>query len=199
MQIRTAQETIIFETHGSFAKKKNKINFNGPIHTCLNLSSTENQYAISIIFHIVITFGCYRLNTFNFWQATLRCKKLRWTGAWDRDCVPQLIVEKVDDHCARIPRAVKNDECAHDIQQWTIPDRCLRPQVQTLCALIAILYLRLVKSRRYHDIILRGLFLPRVYFFSRTFISTRGCIPFFFRIADSNATPIRFITMVRPH
>lgn len=43
-------------------------------------------------------------------------------------------------------------------------DRCLRPQVQTLRALIAILYLRLVKSRRYHDIILRAFFLPRVYF-----------------------------------
>jgi len=72
------------------------------------------------------------------------------------------------------------DERAHDTQAMNDPDRCRRLQVQTLCALIAILYLRLVKSRRYHDIILRGLFLPRVYFFYRTFISTRNCIPFFF-------------------
>jgi len=33
-------------------------------------------------------------------------------------------IEKVDDHCARVARAVKNDhkdENTHDTQQWTIP------------------------------------------------------------------------------
>lgn len=63
-------------------------------------------------------------------------------------------------------------------------DRCLRPQVQTLCALIAILYLRLVKSRRYHGIILRAL----IFFRAREMVRPTS----FFRAADSNAASIRF-------
>lgn len=62
-------------------------------------------------------------------------------------------------------RAVKSDHKgerarAHDARQWTIPiDACgPRCKLCALRALIAILYLRLVKSRRYHDIILRVFF-----------------------------------------
>lgn len=54
---------------------------------------------------------------------------------------------------------------AHDTQQWTMSIDASGPRCKTLCALIAIWYLRLVKLRRYHDIILPMFFLLCVYLY----------------------------------
>lgn len=81
---------------------------------------------------------CYQLNLFNFWQATLRCKSSvdRCVGSGFR--VPT--IEKVDDHCARVPKAVKSDrkgKRAHDTQQWTIPIDASGPRCK-----LSVLWLR---------------------------------------------------------
>lgn len=94
----------------------------------LNLNVQKRRYTfatwiitILIIFYIIIKY--WRENIFNLSGSSGFRTSLvdRCTYGIVRCRVP--VMEKVDDHCARVSRAVKSNrkgERAHDTQQWTI-------------------------------------------------------------------------------
>lgn len=101
-------------------------------------------------------------------RTVLGFARVQWTGAHVETCssgMEKKLMITVREYRRLLKVTVKASECmTHSNERsQSMPSG---PRCKSLCALIAILYLRLVKSRRYHGIILR-VFIFFFFFFAR--------------------------------